>query len=45
MRFIGILLIVSASLGLLSCGQKGPLQLPQQALPWQTPEVLVLLVN
>jgi len=44
MRFIGILLIVSASLGLLSCGQKGPL-LPREALPWQSPELLVFVVK
>ncbi|WP_094706579.1 lipoprotein [Hahella sp. CCB-MM4] len=38
MRIIGVAIVVAACLGLLSCGQKGPLQLPQELWQWSAPD-------
>ncbi|WP_083921181.1 LPS translocon maturation chaperone LptM [Hahella ganghwensis] len=40
MRILGITIVVAACLGLLSCGQKGPLQLPQELWQWSPPEMV-----
>ncbi|WP_370454906.1 lipoprotein [Hahella sp. KA22] len=42
MRAIGVILLVYASTWLMSCGQKGPLQLPDQQT-WRSGDVRIEL--